>query len=66
MRTASEIQLDIESLPQQEYLKLVKWFSEQDWKAWDKEIIKDTQQGKLDFLLEEAMDAKNNGQLKDL
>ena len=66
MRTASEIQLDIESLPQQEYIKLVKWFSEQDWKAWDKEIIKDSQQGKLDFLLEEAMDAKKNGQLKKL
>ena len=66
MRTASEIQLDIESLPQQEYIKLVKWFSEQDWKTWDKEIIKDSQQGKLDFLLEEAMDAKKNGQLKKL
>ena len=66
MRTANEIQMEIETLPQQEYIKLVKWFSERDWKAWDQELIKDSQSGKLDFLLEEAMDAKKNGQLKDI
>ena len=66
MRTANEIQMEIETLPQQEYIKLVKWFSTRDWKAWDQELIKDSQSGKLDFLLEEAMDAKKNGQLKNI
>ena len=66
MRTANEIQMEIETLPPQEYMKLVQWFSERDWKAWDQELIKDSQSGKLDFLLEEAMDAKKNGQLKDI
>jgi len=66
MRTANEIQMEIETLPQQEYIKLVKWFSERDWKAWDQELIKDSHSGKLDFLIDEAIDVKNNGQLKEI
>jgi len=34
MRTANEIQMEIETLPQQEYMKLVHWFSERDWKSF--------------------------------
>lgn len=66
MRTVNEIQMEIETLPQQEYIKLVKWFSERDWKAWDQELIKDSQSGKLDFLLEEARNERKNGQLTDI
>lgn len=66
MRTASEIQMEIETLPQQEYMKLVQWFSERDWKAWDQELIKDAQSGKLDFLIREATREKKSGQLKDI
>ena len=66
MRTANEIQMEIETLPQREYMKLVQWFSERDWKLWDQEILKDSQSGNLDFLLEEAMEAKQSGQLKDI
>jgi len=58
--------MEIETLPQQEYIKLVKWFSERDWKTWDQELIKDSQSGKLDFLVEEAMNEKKNGQLTDI
>jgi len=66
MRTANEIQMEIEILPQQEYIKLVHWFSERDWKAWDQELVKDSQSGKLDFLIDEAMEAKKSGQLKGI
>jgi len=66
MRTANEIQMEIETLPKQEYMKLVQWFSEQDWKTWDQELAKDSQSEKLDFLLEEAKDAKKKGQLRDI
>ena len=66
MRNASEIQKEIEALPHKEYMKLVHWFTERDWRSWDKEIEEDSQSGRLDFLLEEAIDAKKNGSLKDL
>ncbi len=66
MRSASEIQIDIQTLPKQEYIKLAQWFSEYDGKAWDKEIIKDSQSGRLDFLVDEALTEKNNGKLKEI
>ncbi len=66
MRTANEIQMEIETLPQKEYMKLVLWFSERDWKAWDQELLKDSQSGTLDFLIEEAIEEKKNGQVKDI
>ena len=66
MRTANQIQTDIESLSKQEYLKLVSWFSERDWKVWDNEINEDSKSGKLDFLFEEAMSEKASGTLKEI
>ncbi len=50
---------EIKALSQQEYIKLGQCFSIHDWKAWDKEIIKDSQSGHLDFLIDEAH--KNTG-----
>ena len=64
MKTAEDIQLEIEALSKQEYLKLVSWFSERDWIAWSDEIKEDSMSGKLDFLIEEAMSEKAEGKLK--
>lgn len=33
---------------------------------WDRQIQADAESGKLDFLLEEALQAEKDGQLKDL
>jgi hypothetical protein len=40
--------------------------SEKDWERWDKEIEADSEAGKLDFLIREALDAKAKRTLKDL
>ena len=61
-----EIQIAIESLPHHEYIRLRQWFSEKDWQKWDKQIKMDSESGKLDFLIEEALDEKSKGQLKEL
>ena len=66
MSTANEIQAEIEALPHQEYIKLVSWFSERDWNIWDKEIEKDSKSGKLDFLINEALEEKLSGKLKEI
>jgi hypothetical protein len=42
------------------------WFAEKDWLLWDKQLEADVADGKLDFLLEEAMAAKSQGLLQDL
>ena len=56
----------IETLPDEDYAKLRKWFSEKDWRKWDKEIAADSRAGKLDFLVKEAFESKSKGKLRDL
>jgi hypothetical protein len=60
------IQAEIESLSLEEYSRLRRWFAEKDWEQWDKQIEKDSASGKLDFLIEEALSAKENGELREL
>jgi len=66
MKTVEEIQNEISALPHGEYMKLAHWFSEQDWELWDDEIERDALSGKLDFLIDEAMNEKIAGKLRDL
>jgi len=66
MRTASEIKTEIEALPHKEYVKLVSWLTERDWGIWDKQIEKDSQSGSLDFLIDEALNEKATGKLKEI
>jgi hypothetical protein len=40
--------------------------NEEYWEQWDKEIEKDSEEGKLDFLIKEAIDAKLKGYSKSL
>jgi len=61
-----EIQVAIESLPEEEYVRLRRWFSEKDWEKWDQEIKEDSDSGKIDFLIQEALEEKKSGQLKEL
>ena len=55
MAQIAEIKKKIEQLPKQEYVNLRHWFAEKDWKIWDKQIKKDSNSGKLDFLTKEAL-----------
>lgn len=66
MFTAEEIKTAMDSLPEKEYVTLRNWFSEKDWKKWDKQIKKDSEEGKLDFLIEEALAEKRKGNLRRL
>ena len=66
MRTAREIQTEIEALPRKEYVKLVNWLTEKDWSVWDKQIEEDSQSVSLDFLINEALNEKAIGKLKEI
>lgn len=66
MLTAKEIKKSIDLLPEKEYIRLRKWFSERDWNEWDKKIEQDSEEGKLDFLIQEALSEKNKGTLRNL
>ncbi len=66
MSKVDELKMEIEKLPREELSELVRWLSEKDWESWDKEIVADSEAGKLDFLVREALDGKAKGTLKDL
>ncbi|MBI4674787.1 MAG: hypothetical protein HY741_24340 [Chloroflexi bacterium] len=66
MIKVQEIQKAIESLPRSEYVQLREWFLERDWAEWDKQIEADSEAGKLDFLIQEALEEKAKEQLKEL
>ena len=66
MSKVDSIKAKIEALPEQEYAELRQWFTERDWMMWDDEIYKDSDAGKLDFLVKEAKEDKEQGKLKDI
>jgi hypothetical protein len=56
----------IESLPEEDYGQLRRWFADKDWEKWDIQLTEDSKSGKLDFLIKEAFEEKQEGKLKDL
>jgi hypothetical protein len=66
MSKIQKLKNEIERLPQEEFTELCRWLSERDWARWDDKITADSEAGKLDFLVREAVDTKAKGNLKDL
>ncbi|MCZ6548764.1 MAG: hypothetical protein O6837_11715 [Deltaproteobacteria bacterium] len=66
MSKVDELKTEIERLPSEEFSELVRWLSEKDWERWNKEIEADSEVGKLDFLMREALGEKAKRTLKDL
>lgn len=66
MFSVEEIKAIIEKLPEKDFIMLRKWILEKDWERWDKEIEEHSRKGLLDFLVEEALEEKRAGKLKDL
>ncbi len=64
--TVDELKVAIESLPKRDYSILRDWFAKNDWKKWDKQIKKNSKAGTLDFLVEEALQEKEQGLLRPL
>lgn len=66
MSKVEELEKVIDALPEDEYKQLRQWFSEKDWFKWDQQIEADSKSGNLNFLLQEALEAKSQNRLKEL
>jgi hypothetical protein len=66
MSRMDELKAEIENLPVEQVAEIFRWLSEKDWERWDSEIDSDSQAGKLDFLVREAVEEKSKGTRKDL
>lgn len=66
MLKIAQIETAIERLPERDFVQLMQWLWEKDWQKWDRQVKIDSESGRLDFLVKEALDEKNKGQLKEL
>ena len=66
MTRIAKIQEEILALSETDYLQLKQWFDELKWDKWDRQIEENSNVGKLDFLIAEALEAKEKGTLKNL
>ncbi len=62
----TKIQEEILALSETDYRQLKQWFNDLEWETWDRQIEADSNAGKLDFLIDEALEAKEKGTLKNL
>jgi len=60
------IQAEIETLAPDDFSYLKNWINQLDEQKWDKQIEEDSNKGKLDFLIEEALLEKSKNQLQEL
>jgi hypothetical protein len=60
------IQAEIETLTSDDFSYLKNWINELDEQKWDRQIEEDSNAGKLDFLMEEALLEKSKNQLQEL
>ena len=64
MLALKEIEKEILTLPKKDYSNLRNWFYSQDSEKWDDQIKQNSESGKLDFLINEALSEKNKNELK--
>jgi hypothetical protein len=66
MTRLEQLEAAVGSLPVEEYRQFRDWFFPRDWAQWDRQIEKDSDAGRLDFLLKEAEEEKQRGRLRPL
>ena len=66
MKNLEQIKEEIESLPENDFIQLRKWFSEKDWENWDRQIGEDLMTGKLDFLMKEALEGNETDETSEI
>lgn len=66
MPKVQELEMAVTALQKSEYAEFRQWFLKSDWEKWDREIEQDAASGKLDFLVQEAAEAKKQGALRNL
>ena len=66
MLELQDIENEVLSLPKGKYSEFRKWFFSYDFELWDRDIETDSNAGKLDFLIEEAVKEEKSDELKPL
>ena len=65
MASVEDIENAITSLSPEDYARILAWFRERDNQVWDEQMDRDAAAGKLDFLRDEALEARKAGLVRD-
>ena len=66
MGNVEKIERDVQALSPEELARFRAWFLEYDWAAWDRQLEKDVEAGKLDQLADKALRDHAAGKTKPL
>lgn len=66
MSTVEEITAAIEQLPTDEVVRIRAWFREFNERLWDEQIERDEQAGRLDALIDKALEEHLAGRTRPL
>ena len=66
MTNVESIEREVERLTPQELAAFRAWFFEHDWQAWDREIEKDSAEGRLDRFAADALAELDRGETTEL
>jgi hypothetical protein len=66
MSTVEEITAAIERLPADQLARLRAWLAEYSERRWDEQIERDVQDGRLDALIDEALEEHRAGRTRPL
>jgi len=66
MTTVQEIEEAIDHLPSDQFVQIHDWIVEKDWGKWDAQIERDSRNGELDFLVNEALKDAESGNTRPL
>lgn len=66
MSVIEKIQEEVSQLTPEQLAAFDKWFAEYKADAWDRQIEADVEAGRLDFLIEEALEDLRTGRATDL
>jgi len=66
MTRVETIELEVQSLSQEEFEELREWILKKDWQKWDQQIEEDAAGGKLDKVLEKALAAHRTGKSREI
>jgi len=66
MGNVEKIEQDVQALSPEVLAQFRAWFLEYDWAAWDRQLERDVQAGKLDQLADRALRDHTAGKTKPL
>jgi hypothetical protein len=66
MTKVESLEREVEKLTPEELATFRHWFAEHDWQAWDREIERDSAEGRLDRFASEALAELERGETTEL